>query len=92
MKDRFGLETRGDPKAVEALGEAVAALYAMQPEAMGFLKAAAADPDCVLARMLGAYLGLMSSERGPGEAGVKRMGEIAPADAREAAHLATIRA
>ncbi len=92
MKDRFGLETRGDPKAVEALGEAVAALYAMQPEAMGFLKAAAADPDCALARMLGAYLGLMSSERGPGAAGVKRMGEIAPADAREAAHLAAIRA
>lgn len=92
MKDRFGLETRGDPEAVSALEQAVGALFAMQPEAMGFLKTAASDPDCALGRMLGAYLGLMSSERGPGAAGLARMGEIAPADAREAAHLAVIRA
>lgn len=92
MKDRFGLETRGDPRAVEALGEAVSALYAMRPETMGFLKTAASDPYCALGKMLGAYLGLMSSERGPGAAGVARMGEIRPADAREAAHLAVIRA
>ena len=92
MKDRFGLETRGDPRSVEALGEAVAALYAMRPEAMGHLKTAASDPDCALGRMLGAYLGLMSSERGPGAAGVARMGGIVAADAREAAHLSVIRA
>ncbi|MCA6238318.1 MAG: hypothetical protein IM651_11115, partial [Phenylobacterium sp.] len=92
MKDRFGLETRGDPEAVSALEQAVEALFAMRPEAMGFLKTAASDPDCALGRMLGAYLGLMSSERGPGAAGLARMGEIAPADAREAAHLAVIRA
>jgi len=91
MKDRFGLETRGDPRSVEALGEAVAALYAMRPEAMGHLKTAASDPDCALGRMLGAYLGLMSSERGPGAAGVARMGGIVAADAREAAHLSVIR-
>ena len=92
MKDRFGLETRGSPRAVAALEQAVEALFAMRPEAMGFLKTAASDPDCALGRMLGAYLGLMSSERGPGVSGVARMGEIVPVDDREAAHLAAIRA
>jgi tetratricopeptide (TPR) repeat protein len=92
MKDRFGLETRGTPRAVAALEQALEALFAMRPEAMGFLKTAASDPECALGRMLGAYLGLMSSERGPGGAGVARMGQIAPADDREAAHLSVIRA
>lgn len=91
MKDRFGLETRGTPRAVAALEQAVEALFAMRPEAMGFLKTAASDPECALGRMLGAYLGLMSSERAPGTAGVARMGEIVPADDREAAHLSVIR-
>jgi tetratricopeptide (TPR) repeat protein len=92
MRDRFGLETRGSPLAVAALEQAVQALFAMRPEAMGFLKTAASDPDCALGRMLSAYLGLMSSERGPGGSGVARMGDIIPADDREAAHLAVIRA
>ena len=95
--DRHGLELTGPAGAVAAYDQAVACLLRFQPE-VADAAAAAADGGCVMGRLLGAYLGLMSTEAGAVAAARGALGRYAAPGAgdsdltpRERAHLAAAR-
>jgi hypothetical protein len=98
--DRRGLEMTGSAQAVAAYERAVDHLVRFQPEVVEATAAAAAeDPGCVLAHLLGAYLALMSTEEGAvagAREALARAGTPgSPGEAllrpRERAHLAAAR-
>jgi hypothetical protein len=61
--DRQGLEMTGSAGAVEAYDRAVDLQVRFRPEVTDAIAAVvAADPGCVMGRVAGAYLGLMSTE------------------------------
>jgi len=62
--DGRGLDMTGSAAAVAAYDRAIDHLIRFQPEVMDVWPEAAAEGDCVLARVLGAYLALMSTEAG----------------------------
>ena len=63
--DARGLDMTGSAQAVTGYERAIDHLVRFQPEVVEATAAAAAeDPGCVLAHLLGAYLALMSTEEG----------------------------
>jgi len=95
--DRRGLEMTGSAQAVAGYDRAIDHLIRFQPEVVEVTASAAAeDPGCALAQLLGAYLALMSTEEGAvagaREALARASGPRRPGDAsllpRERAHLA----
>jgi len=94
--DGRGLEMTGAAAAVAAYERALGHLVRFQPEVVDVVgEAAAADPGCVLARVLQAYLALMSTEEGSVAQAREALGPDDP-DAglllpRERAHLAAAR-
>jgi hypothetical protein len=95
--DGQGLELTGPDEAVAAYDGAVARLLRFQPEVVA-ASAKAAAGGCVMGRLLGAYLGLMSTEAGAVAAATDALGPYATGAAdesallpRERAHLAVVR-
>jgi tetratricopeptide (TPR) repeat protein len=94
--DSQGLSLTGSGEAVAAYDRAIEHLIRFQPAvADAAAESAAADPGCVMGRVLGAYLGLMSTEEGAVAAARAALGpadgdESAPLP-RERAHLAAAR-
>jgi tetratricopeptide (TPR) repeat protein len=94
--DSQGLSLTGSGEAVAAYDRAIEHLIRFQPAvADAAAESAAADPGCVMGRVFGAYLGLMSTEEGA-VAGARAA--LGPADGddgallpRERAHLAAAR-
>ena len=94
--DSQGLSLTGSAEAVAAYDRAIEHLIRFQPVvADAVADSAAADPGCVMGRVLGAYLGLMSTEKGAVAAARDALG---PADGddrallpRERAHIAAAR-
>jgi tetratricopeptide (TPR) repeat protein len=93
--DSQGLSLTGSVEAVAAYDRAIEHLIRFQPAVVdAAAESAAADPGCVLGRVLGAYLGLMSTEEGAVAGAGAALG---PADddsaplPRERAHLAAAR-
>jgi tetratricopeptide (TPR) repeat protein len=93
LKDQTGLEMSGAAEAVAAYDRSMGHWLRLQPEVVEAADAAlAADPGCVMARALGAYMRLGSSE-GPlaRRAGALMVG-AEPANDRERRHLSAIQA
>jgi len=93
LKDQTGLEMGGAEAAVAAYDRAMGHWLRLQPAVVEEAAAAlAADPGCVMARALGAYMRLGSSE-GPlaRRAGALMVG-AEPANDRERRHLSAIQA
>ncbi|HEY0938005.1 MAG TPA: tetratricopeptide repeat protein [Trebonia sp.] len=95
--DRQGLELTGPGGAVAAYDRAVAHLVRFQPEVGPGADAAAAG-GCLMGRVLGAYLSLLSTEAGTVAAAARALGPYATRTAdesglrpRERAHLAVAR-
>lgn len=95
--DRQGLELTGSAEAVAAYDRAMASLVRFQPEVVAAAAEAAAG-GCVMGTLLGAYLGLMSTEEGAVAAAREALGPYATEAAdegmfkpRERAHLAVAR-
>ncbi len=89
--DKQGLEMTGTGAAIAAYDRAVDSLLRMQPEVVVHSVAALAeDADCVMARVLQAYLGLMSSEAAESRAGAARVAGAVGRTAREQAHLEVV--
>jgi tetratricopeptide (TPR) repeat protein len=94
--DSQGLSLTGSDEAVAAYDRAIEHLIRFQPAvAEAAAESVAADPGCVMGRVLGAYLGLMSTEEGAVAAARAALGpadgdESAPLP-RERAHLAAAR-
>jgi hypothetical protein len=95
--DRQGLRLTGPAEAAAAYDRATAHLVRFQAEVVDTAAAAAAG-GCVLGRVLGAYLGLMSTEGGAVAAARAALGPYAARTAgesalqpRERAHLAAAR-
>ena len=98
--DARGLPMTGSAQAVTRYDRALDHLVRFQPEVVEVTAAAAAqDPGCVLAHLLGAYLALMSTEEGAVARAREALarasapassGDAAPAP-RERAHLAAAR-
>jgi tetratricopeptide (TPR) repeat protein len=94
--DSQGLSLTGSGEAVAAYDRAIEHLIRFQPAVVdAAAESAAADPGCVMGRVFGAYLGLMSTEEGAVAAARAALG---PADGdesallpRERAHLAAAR-
>jgi len=93
--DSQGLSLTGSGEAVAAYDRAIEHLIRFQPAVVDAAAEAAADPGCVMGRVFGAYLGLMSTEEGAVAAARAALG---PADGddsallpRERAHLAAAR-
>jgi len=63
--DSQGLSLTGSGEAVAAYDRAIEHLIRFQPAVVDAAAEAAADPGCVLGRVFGAYLGLMSPFVGP---------------------------
>ncbi len=98
--DARGLPMTGSAQAVTRYDRAIDHLVRFQPEVVEVTAAAAAeDPGCAMARLLGAYLALMSTEEGAvagaREALVRVSAPAGPGEAslppRERAHLAAAR-
>ncbi|HEY1625663.1 MAG TPA: tetratricopeptide repeat protein [Streptosporangiaceae bacterium] len=97
--DRQGLVLTGSGEAIAAYDRAVDHLIRFQPEVMDAVAAAvAADPGCVMGRVFGAYLGLMSTEARAVAAAREALGPFADDDGderkllpRERTHLAAAR-
>jgi tetratricopeptide (TPR) repeat protein len=95
--DRQGLELTGSPESVAAYDRAVGHLLRFQPAVITAAAEAAAG-GCVLGNLLGAYLGLMSTEQGAVAGASEALGPYATGAAdehslrpRERAHLAAAR-
>jgi tetratricopeptide (TPR) repeat protein len=97
--DGQGLVLTGSGEAIAAYDRAVEHLIRFQPEVMDAVAAAvAADPGCVMGRVLGAYLALMSTEARAVAGALEELGPFANEDGgdekllpRERAHLAAAR-
>jgi hypothetical protein len=93
--DSQGLSLTGSAEAVAANDRAVEHLIRFQPAvADAAAESVAADPGCVMSRVLGAYLGLMSTEEGAVADARAALGSAdgeASALPRERAHLAAAR-
>lgn len=87
-RDRFGLEMAGSAAAVSAYERGLGHLLRFQPEVVTAAEEAlVADPGCVMARALRAYVGTMSSEW-PDTAAARDLSKAAtPTNERERAHL-----
>ncbi len=91
LKDQTGLLMAGSEEAVAHYNRAIGHLLAFQPEVVGQTEAArAADPSCVMAQALRAYLGLMSSEYPDAVNAARFVRGLTSSDAREALHLSAI--
>jgi tetratricopeptide (TPR) repeat protein len=92
-RDRFGLEMAGSDAAVAAYDEGLGHLLRFQPEVVTAAEAAlAADPGCVMARALRAYVSLMSSEAPDAAAARELLKGAAATHPRERAHLEALAA
>jgi hypothetical protein len=94
--DVRGLQMTGSAEAVALYDRAIDHLVRFQSEVVDVVaQAAAADPGCVMARLFGAYLALMSTEEGAVAQARETLGPVAADDApllpRERAHLAAAR-
>jgi tetratricopeptide (TPR) repeat protein len=97
--DRHGLDLTGSGAAAQAYDRAVDHLVRFQPEVIAAVAAAvAADPGCVMSRVFGAYLELMSTEARAVAAAREALGPFGREGAdeekllpRERAHLAAAR-
>jgi hypothetical protein len=94
--DGRGLEMTGSAEAVAGYDRAIDHLIRFQPAVVGVVAAAGtADPGCVMARVFGAYLALMSTEESAVAGGWDALGAAGSDDAlllpRERAHLAAAR-
>jgi hypothetical protein len=94
--DVRGLDMTGSAEAVAAYDRAIDHLVRFQSEVADVAaQAAAADPGCVMARVFGAYLALMSTEEGAVAEARKALGppgsDAGPLLPRERAHLAAAR-
>ncbi|MEY4250763.1 MAG: hypothetical protein RJA87_2396 [Pseudomonadota bacterium] len=90
-KDQTGLLMAGSEEAVAHYNRAIGHLLAFQPEVVAQTEAArAADPSCVMAQALRAYLGLMSSEYLDAVHAARFVAGLCGTNAREAAHLSAI--
>jgi hypothetical protein len=97
--DCQGLVLTGSAEASAAYDRAVGHLIRFQPEVVGAAAAVvAADPGCVMGRVAGAYLSLMSTEAGGVADAREALGPFAGKDGdeskllpRERAHLAAAR-
>lgn len=91
LKDQTGLLMAGSEEAVAHYNRAIGHLLAFQPEVVAQTEAArAADPSCVMAQALRAYLGLMSSEYLDAVHAARFVAGLCGTNAREAAHLSAI--
>jgi hypothetical protein len=86
----------GSAESVAIYDRAIDHLVRFQPEVVDVAaEAAAADPGCLMARVFGAYLALMSTEEGAVAAAREALGPassgVAPLLPRERAHLAAAR-
>src|SRR5262245_32318778 len=94
--DARGLDMTGPAEAVAAYDRAIDHLVRFRSEVVAAAaEVAAADPGCVMARVFGAYLALMSTEEGAVAGAQKALGlpgsDAAPLLPRERAHLAAAR-
>lgn len=91
--DRHGLSLTGSAEAVAAYDRALGHLIRFQPEVITAIgDSVAADPGCVMARVAGAYLELMSTEARSVKAAREALGEaVDSGNPRERAHLAAAR-
>ena len=93
--DSQGLSLTGSGEAVAAYDRAIEHLIRFQPAVVDAAAEAAADPGCVMGRVFGAYLGLMSTEEGAVAAARAALGPVDGDDSallpRERAHLAAAR-
>ena len=94
--DSQGLSLTGSDEAVAAYDRAIEHLIRFQPAvAEAAAESVAADPGCVMGRVLGAYLGLMSTEEGSVAGAQAALGpadtDDSPLLPRERAHLAAAR-
>jgi tetratricopeptide (TPR) repeat protein len=91
LKDQTGLLMTGSEEAAAHYNRAIGHLLAFQPEVVAQTDAArAADPNCVMARALRAYLGLMSSEYPDAVNAAQFVRGLTWTSDREAAHLSAI--
>jgi hypothetical protein len=91
LKDQTGLLMTGSKEASAHYNRAIGHLLAFQPEVVGQTEAArAADPACIMAQALRAYLGLMSSEYPDAVNAAQFVRGLTSTDAREAFHLSAI--
>ena len=91
LKDQTGLLMTGSEEAVAHYNRAIGHLLAFQPEVVAQTEAArAADPSCVMAQALRAYLGLMSSEYPDAVNAARFVKGLNPTNDREALHLSAI--
>ena len=91
LKDQTGLLMTGSKEAVFHYDRAIGHLLAFQPEVVVQTEAArAADPSCVMAQALRAYLGLMSSEYTDAVNAARFVKGLTSTDRREAGHLNAI--
>ena len=89
--DRDGLEMSGSAEAVAAYDRALAHLLRFQPEVASAAEAAlAADPGCVMARALRAYVSTMSSEWSDTRSAAELVSIARASNQRERAHLEAI--
>jgi hypothetical protein len=93
--DSLGLRMTGSAEAVASYDRAVGHLIRFQSAvADAAAESIAADPGCVMGRVLGAYLALMSTEEGAVADATAALGALDPAAGalpRERAHLAAAR-
>jgi hypothetical protein len=95
--DSQGLSLTGSGEAVAAYDRAIEHLIRFQPAVVdAAAEATAADPGCVMGRVFGAYLGLMSTEEGAVATARAALGPAGDGDddallPRERAHLAAAR-
>lgn len=89
--DRYGLDMTGSGAAVERYDRALEHLLRFQAEVVTESEAAiAADPGCVMAKVLRAYVGVMSSEWPDTLAAGELVAGVAGTNEREKAHLCAI--
>ncbi len=89
--DRYGLEMNGSAEAIRHYDRAVHHLLRFQPEVVTSSEAAfVADPGCVMAKVLRAYVGAMSSEWPDTLAAGELVAGVAGTNDREKAHLCAI--
>lgn len=92
-RDRHGLEMSGSREAAAHYDEALGHLLRFQPDVVTASESAiAADPACVMAKVLRAYVGAMSSEWPDTLAAGQLVAGVAGGTDREKAHLCAVSA
>ena len=90
-RDRYGLDMTGSAEAGKHYDRALQHLLRFQPDVVTASEAAiAADPSCVMAKALRAYVGVMSSEWPDTLAAGELVAGVAGTNDREKAHLCAI--